>query len=285
MSVLLTKCTCEEPEECELGCPACPVVSSLSRTTVNIGDTITIFGKNFSRFGEGVEDKVTIGGQIATPTGIVSDDKIVVEIPSDLETGIADIVVCAANAAHVSNRSTLCSNDKCLDTSTGSLNQLFITQGTRGDGENPEGDISFTEMFGSSVGAEFIDFYSSSDVKRISGIRLTAASHLHVYAISMQWEDHNGQKEWTSWRGNENWGEYDEVFFDEDEEWIGVMGYTDWRAAIYQLTFITNKRAIGPYGNTSSASNFTLMNVGKIIGLSTRVNNSRVASVGLVVRE
>lgn len=105
---------CGEDDEtpCANPCPNCPIVESIFPTTAAVGDTIVITGQNFDRFGEGSDDKITIGGVEAIFTGTKSDTQITVEIPEDFVEG--DVVVCSVNPGNTNLNNILCSDDLCI---------------------------------------------------------------------------------------------------------------------------------------------------------------------------
>jgi hypothetical protein len=81
---------------CDTPCPNCPVVGKyFSCRSCCRGHHYVIIGQNFGRFGEGPDDKVTIGGVEANFTGNNSDTQITVEITEETTSG--EVVVCSIN--------------------------------------------------------------------------------------------------------------------------------------------------------------------------------------------
>jgi hypothetical protein len=109
---MISGCGEDDEPPCANPCPNCPVVESIFPTTAAVGDTIVITGQNFGRFGEGADDKVTIGGVEAIFSGNKTDTQITVEIPEDFVEG--EVVVCSVNPGNTNLNNVLCSDDPCV---------------------------------------------------------------------------------------------------------------------------------------------------------------------------
>lgn len=107
-------------------CPNCPCISSIEPPEAAPGDTVTIHGVNFDRFGDSTDlGTVMIGGEQATFTGKFTSTEIHIEIPGNIEPGELEVEVCALNI-NQSKNNFLCSTDASCMQNTIKVNLKVI---------------------------------------------------------------------------------------------------------------------------------------------------------------